>query len=268
MNGGCWVMKPHGKFFATLALMAVFADAAAASDVLAQKYFVTVSAQLDPRAQAALARMDGLGRQLLAARSYLRAGSTLDKRWSWTQQQIDAFAGSAAQMALDAEIARVRAAFERDNPGYSLFVNPQVRSLELQLQRWNKSASVAQAGDRIMAQVTAAIREPGFPPPGTAAGAARFRELLTRHTSQSIATIAAPGLSAHGRMSAVDFQVQHGNTIVAAADSTKVESVWIAQDWRDRLHSAVVSAGNRFTGPQAGPFEPWHYDYLPRTGLP
>jgi hypothetical protein len=255
-------MKPHYTFFAAVALVAVLADAVAADDPLAQKYFVTVSSQLDPSAQAALARMDGLGRQLLAARAYLRAGSALEQHWSWTQQQIDAYPGSAAQIALDAEISRVRATFEMHNPGYSLFVNPAVRSLDVQLQHWNERPSVAQASDHMMADVATAIRQSGFPPPGTAAGTARFRALIFGYAPHPAPALAAPGLSAHGRMGAVDFQVRRGNSIVAGADSAKVETVWIAQGWRDKLLQAVTAAGARFKGPLASPVEPWHYDYV------
>ncbi len=178
------------------------------------------------------------------------------------RQQIDAYAGSAAQIALDAEIDQVRAAFEKNNPGYSLFTNPQVRSLDLQLTRWNETASIAKAGDQMMADVSAAIRQPGFPASGTAAGTARFRDLVTDYAPQPVPTLAAPGLSAHGRMNAVDFQVQRDNSIVAGPDSTTVDSVWIAQGWRDRLHAAVIASGTRFTGPLTTPVEPWHYVYV------
>jgi len=250
-----------------LLLATVFSDVRAEDD-LATKYFIAVRSQLDPRAQAALERMDGLGRQLLATRGYLRAGSGLDQRWSWTQERIDNYPGSPAQAALDAEIARVRSAFEKKNPGYTLFVNPQVRSLDVQLQRWNQNASIAKASDRMAAELGAAIRKPGFPHPDSVASTARFRELIASHQPQPVPTLAAPGLSAHGRMSAVDFQIKRGGTIIAGADSTTVQSVWIAQGWRDKLLAAVKTAGVRFKGPLASPIEPWHYDYLPSSGLP
>lgn len=255
------VMKPQSIFLALLLAFAL-ANTAAAQDQLTQKYFVTLRAQLDVRAQAALEHVDGLGRRLLATRAYLRAGTGLDGRWSWTQQQIEDYAGTPAQIALDAQIARVRAAFEKNNPGFSLFTNPQVRSLDLQLTRWNETASIAKAGGRMLADVSAAIRQPGFPAPGTVAGTTRFRELVTDYAPQPVPTLAAPGLSAHGRMNAVDFQVQKGNRIVAGPDSTTVEAVWIAQGWRDRLHAAVMASGTGFKGPLTSPLEPWHYVYV------
>ena len=255
------IMKSQSIFLALL-LAAACTNNAAAEDRLTQKYFVALRSQLDVRAQATLERVDGQGRKLLATRAYLRAGSGMDGRWSWTQQQIDAYAGSPAQIALDAEIAQVLAAFEKNNPGYTLFTNPQVRSLDLQLIRWNETASIAKAGNQMMAEVSAAIRKPEFPAPGTVAGTTRFRELVTDYAPQPVPTLAAPGLSAHGRMNAVDFQVQKGNSIVAGPDSTMVDSVWIAQGWRDRLHAAVIASGTHFKGPLASPVEPWHYVFV------
>jgi hypothetical protein len=248
--------------FAFLLVLAS-SGAGAAGDELAAPYFIAVRLQLDPRAQAAFQHMDGLGRQLLAARAYLRAGSALDQRWSWTQERIDNYPGSAEQVALDAEISRVRAAFEKGNPGYTLFVNPQVRSLDLQIQRWNENASIRAASERMTAELETALRAPGFPPADTVAGTARFRALLINHMPQPVPTLAAPGLSAHGRMSAVDFQVQRGNIIVAGADSTQVQSVWIAEGWREKLRAAVNAASVHFRGPLASPVEPWHYNYEP-----
>lgn len=222
-----------------------------------------VVAQLDPRAQAALARIDDPGRKLLATRAYLRAGSTLDQRWSWTAAQIAAWEQSPARTALEADIDRVRRAFEASHAGYTLYVNPQVRSLDLQLQRWNDNVSVGRAGAHLEATARNATRSPDFPAPGSAAATARFAELLKQHVPQPVPTLAAPGLSAHGRMSAVDFQVRQGGRTVAGPDSSQVASVWIANGWRDRLRAAVKAAGDRFVGPLASPVEPWHYDYRP-----
>jgi hypothetical protein len=44
----------------------------------------------------------------------------------------------------------VRQAFEAANPGYTLFVNSQVRSLDIQLQHWNENRSVAEAGNQLL----------------------------------------------------------------------------------------------------------------------
>jgi hypothetical protein len=247
----------------TVLLLGICATASAAGQDGLREHFAALRSQLDGRAQFALRRIDGLGPQLLATRAYLRAGPAMNQRWSWTEEQISAYQGSPAQIALDAEVAKVRIAFEKANPGYSLFVNPHVRSLDLQLQRWNQTASVTKASHHMAAAMQAAIREPGFPAPGSPAAVSRFQQVVRDYRPQPIPTLAAPGLSAHGRMNAVDFQIRQGNRTIAAPDSSTVGSVWISQGWRDRLQAAVHAAGARFNGPLASPDEPWHYDYRP-----
>ena len=249
-------------------LLATACTAAAAGDDVLQRHFSALRTQLDPRAQAVLERIRDPGRQMLAARAYLRAGTTLDGRWSWTQEQIARYAGSPAQIRFDAEISKVRQVFEQQNPGYTLFVNPDVRSLDLQLQRWNENRSVGQAALRLESVVRTALGNPAFPVPGTAAAATQFAMLLREHRPQPIPTLAAPGLSAHGQMSAVDFQVKRGSRLIAGPDSSHVGAVWIAQGWRDRLHTAVTAASTHFIGPLVSPAEPWHYDYQPAVDPP
>ena len=62
----------------------------------------------DPRVGATLERIPGMGAKLLALRSYLLAGAALAQRWSWSQAQIEAFAGSEHQRQLNAAISAVR----------------------------------------------------------------------------------------------------------------------------------------------------------------
>ena len=107
--------------------------AAPAADPLSS-YVTSISAQLDPRVAQTLVQLDGTGRQLLALRSYLRSAPHLTERWSWTQEEIKAFEGSTEQRELQQEIDRVRTAFVAANPGFELYVNPQVRSLDAQVE--------------------------------------------------------------------------------------------------------------------------------------
>ena len=44
----------------------------------------------------------------------------------------------------------LREVFERANPGYELFVNPQVRSLDIQLVNWNRNESAAAASTQLL----------------------------------------------------------------------------------------------------------------------
>jgi hypothetical protein len=110
---------------------------------------------LPPPAREILPRIQGLGGQLLALRSYLRARD-LAARWSWTEAQIAAWQGSAAQRAAFDAVARVQRAFADRNPGYMVYANLQVRSLEVQLARWNGNASVLAAADALVPAARAA----------------------------------------------------------------------------------------------------------------
>ena len=74
--------------------------AAAGTDPL-PSYVTSIAAQLDPRVGETLAQLDGTGRQMLALRSYLRSAAHLAERWSWTQEQIEAFEGSPEQRVGD-----------------------------------------------------------------------------------------------------------------------------------------------------------------------
>jgi hypothetical protein len=78
-------------------------------------------------------------------------------------------------------------------------------------------------------------------------------------------SLAAPGLSLHGRMLAVDFQVMARDRIVAGTDPTTVVETWDTPGWRAKLQAAVSEANAGFVGPLKNPNEPWHYDFRPGT---
>ena len=86
---------------------------------------------------------------------------------------------------------------------------------------------------------------------------------LREFKSSRRANIAAPGLSPHGRASAIDFQVMKGGRIYAGANSKQVEIVWRAEGWGQKLKASIEAAGPSFSGPMTNPDEPWHYDYAP-----
>jgi hypothetical protein len=225
----------------------------------------SISAAQDPRVQDALVRIDGTGRRLLALRSYLRSGAHLAERWSWTVEQISAFEGSPERQALDAEIERVRGAFRQANPGYDLWVNPQVRSLDVQVEHWNGNESVAAAADALLAAAAAFLGAPAFPAERPEAARSALESFLRDYVPTPSPAIAAPGLSPHGQMRAIDFQVQRGGTIVAGPSLASIASDWDTAGWTLRLESAVRAASSRFVGPLASPREPWHYTYVPEA---
>jgi hypothetical protein len=240
----------------------------AAADARIAAHLSSLGTTLDGRAVEALESIDGLGRRLLATRSYLRVGAAFDERWSWSQAEIERFEGSALHRALEAEVARVRAVFQSHNPGYTLWVNPQVRSVELQIERWNENPTVAAAAATMLAHVRQAVTSPDAPEPSSGAAAREwFSSLLRSARPSPIPTLAAPGLSRHGRMQAVDFQVKRGDRTIAGPSYGDVAPIWEGQGWAYRLARAVHAASDRFNGPLATPNEPWHYEYEPPERL-
>ncbi|HEX6185212.1 MAG TPA: hypothetical protein VFZ44_15110, partial [Pyrinomonadaceae bacterium] len=98
-----------------------------------ETYVRAVAAGLAPEQREALGRVEGEGRRLLALRGYLRAGGDVGSRWAWSRARIESYQKSPEYAAALAEIGKVRRAFEEANPGYTLRVNTQVRSLDEQL---------------------------------------------------------------------------------------------------------------------------------------
>jgi hypothetical protein len=222
-----------------------------------------VAASQDARVAQALQRIPDTGAKLLALHSYLRAGPDLAQRWSWTQTQIGQFAGSPHDEQLAAAIQSVRREFEERNPGCTLTVNPEVRSLDRQLSAWNSNSSVAAAAREFVA---AAVGEIASRAPSDSAGMTVpvFARFVMGHQPRPSPNLAAPGLSRHGQMYAVDFHVRKEGKAVADTDSGSIAQVWVEQGWEQRLRAAVVASGASFTGPLQEPHEPWHYDYAPR----
>jgi hypothetical protein len=254
--------RARSRSLVCLALAAWAACGQAADDAVVAN-LAAVREALDPRAASALERIDGAGRQLLAARAYLRAGAGLAERWSWSGAEIDAWRGSPSQAALDAAIARVRSAFEAANPGYTLHVNPEVRSFEIQLERWNSNPSIAAAASALADAAALAVQSQGFPAPGTPLAHTAFGDFLRAFAPSPMPPLAAPGLSAHGQMRAVDFVVAQGERIVAGASTADIPAAWNGEGWAGRVKAAVLASGAPFVGPLRFPDEPWHFDYRP-----
>jgi hypothetical protein len=238
------------------------AVAAASSDAV-RKYVDTLNASLPEPARTTLTKIGGLPRQALAARSYLRAGDELRSRWSWTEQQMQEFEGSEEQRRLLTSIAAVTAQFEAENPGYSLFVNMQVRSLELQLERWSSNPRVGKVADELYGALRRELSRPGYPQQPNEIALERCKAFLVNWHPSSAAPLAAPGLSAHGQLRAVDFQVMKGSQIVAGTSVALVARDWVKQGWARRLQHTVSSLSGGFSGPLLSPNEPWHYRYEP-----
>jgi hypothetical protein len=204
--------------------------------------------------KAALDAIDGFGRKLLALRSYLRQ-QNIAARWSWTQAQIDAYERSPEYQTLLAEIAAIRVRFESANPGYQLYANTDVRSLDQQIERWNENREVASIAAALQAESCTGVnlqrRE-------------ALRTFLLAWQPPARAPLAAPGLSLHGRARAIDFQIHQGSRVVAGPETARIETDWVRQGWSNKLARAIHGASRKFDGPLRSPDEPWHYEYDPQ----
>jgi hypothetical protein len=248
------------RWSVALLIALVVSAATAAEDEESCRNEKSVRAQVEAltRAQsesvaAAVDRIEGTGRQLLALRSYVRSAPSIADRWSWTQAQIDVYRESDEYRDLLAEIEKVRAQFEADNPGFTLYANTEVRSLDVQIARWNENKGVgAVAADLYAAAcgVNSAKLEP-------------LRKFLVDWQPDSPSPLAAPGLSQHGRARAIDFQVEQGKRLIAGADTSQIADTWGAQGWARKLNAAIRKASPKFQGPLTMPNEPWHYEYRP-----
>jgi hypothetical protein len=235
-------------------LSAAAAGGEASSPV--ESWIAAAGSELDPRAQAALAQIADPDRRLLALRAYLRAGDSLSGRWSWSAQQLAAYGSSPEGRAAAADIDALIAIFRRDNPGYTLQVNRQPRSFELQLVHWNENPGVAVVAASLRHDMQGQF-EAASPSPQT------VRRTLLDWVPRVAAPLAAPGLSAHGQGRAFDFAITRGGTVVAGLDSANSRRQWDAAGWTRRLHSAVLASHRPFAGPLQSPYEPWHYAYTP-----
>ena len=212
-------------------------------------------------AKDALYQIPDMGRKLLALRSYSRAGKSIRKRWSWTDEQIKAYEGTEEQEALLAEVGEISAHFAEANPGYELYVRTKVRSLDRQIKNWNKSKSVLIPAIEILASWKETFGEDSGAQ-GTFTEKAFWRWLNT-YRRKHRPGLAAPGMSRHGQARAIDFQIMQDGKIIAGTNFGKIKSVWQAEGWAEKLKASIDTAGPSFKGPLQLPYEPWHYDYNP-----
>lgn len=226
-----------------------------------EQYLDRVTATLPVHAVDTLTKIEGTPRRLLAARSYLRAGEGLGTRWSWSAEEIRAHMKSAEYRALIAETEQVRRRFEAQNPGYTLYANTEARSLELQITRYNTNKSVARAAYHLQKSALAEVFRPEYDSPADANSVERFKRFLTGWRPPTAAALAAPGISRHGQLRAIDFQIMKDGAIVAPTETATVKRNWDAPGWTEKLQA--VMSGTKFRGPLRSPYEPWHYEYEP-----
>jgi hypothetical protein len=211
------------------------------------------AATLPEAPRAALERINGVSRRLLAVSGYLRS-QDLSERWSWDTARIRAYEATPEKQAAQAELAKVQAAFAQTNPGFALRINTQVRSLNVQLDHWNANASVQAAATALASPAEAACR----------ASPDTFTAWLRGWRPPVSPSVAVPGLSPHGQGRAYDFQVVTvDGVLVAGTDTRRIDADWIAGGWDRKLAAAVASGSPQFHGPLVSPREPWHFSYEP-----
>ena len=127
--------------------------------------------------QHTLDRVDGAGRQLLALRSYLRASNSLAARWSWSETEIASYEESQQYRDMMAEIGRVAAAFEQSNPGFTLYANSEVRSLDDQIDKWNSNAAVGEIADQLLSAAREQLARSGKSPASARRTKFRYMEI-------------------------------------------------------------------------------------------
>jgi hypothetical protein len=238
---------------------------AAYGETALEAHMAAAAKLLDPRAQATLEQMPDLERRLLAMRGYLRSGAQFGDRWSWTQAQIDRYERSREKREAEAELERIRARFAEMNPGYTLRVNTAVRSLDIQLARWNSNRLVAKTAEQLRKDVDRELVAKHYPTLPTLGSTAQFAAFLRTWVPRSPAPLAVPGLSRHGQARAFDFHIMQGEKVIATTNVHSVKTAWDRTGWTEKLKTTVESTSDRFRGPLAAPYEPWHYEYLGGT---
>jgi hypothetical protein len=217
---------------------------------------------LDSRPLETLRLIQGTERQLLALRAYLRAGDSLAQRWSGTQALLSLYPSTPEGKAAMEDLDGILSTFAATNPGYTLHVNREPRSLEVQIRRWNENPSVGVVAAALATSLDGQYRASTASPT-----AAELQNALINWRPATQASLAAPGLSAHGQGRAFDFQVEKGGQVIAGPDVGQARTRWDAAGWTAKLKLAVDRAGHHFSGPLETPYEPWHYIYTPAATL-
>jgi hypothetical protein len=228
-----------------------------------QAYSLAVSSKLEAEQRDALSKIADDDRRLLAVVRYLSAFRTIESRWSWTKDRIEAYERSPEYAAAMTEIANVAARFAADNPGFVLYANKRTRSLEEQLSSWQSLGSVGHAALELRGQALATLAQPSYPEIPDETSIERFRNWLKAWRPSPAPTITAPGLSLHGQGRAYDFQIRDESGRTVADTQVSSIAVWDGQGWTEKLSRAVLASSTRLVGPLRDPYEPWHYEYRP-----
>jgi hypothetical protein len=164
-------------------------------------HFKLVAETFPPKVQEALEMIGKPTLQLLALRRYIRKAKDLSAQWVWSQEQIHSYEASKQFTQVRLEIEKVRKTFEGLNPGYTLGVSP-IRDLKRQVRLWNGNKTVHIAGEDLEQKCLFEIAK--YPDMPDQMAVDRFRTFLGHCPVHPEPTSAAPGLSDHGQMHAID----------------------------------------------------------------
>jgi len=232
------------------------------SDRKLQLYMDALSKGFDTKVQTVLPKIGGAPRQLLALKYYLRRRQDLNRNWTWTPKEIARYKKSSNYHQSMAEVEKVKAKFAELNPGYSLGVNTEVRTLDDQIANWNTTRSIQASATELAAAALKVLADSNaFQPDLDRNSMLRFQRFLESYKVAYVPTVAVPGLSQHGQLRAFDFVVKQGAVIVAGTQTASITSIWDRSGWTARLNEAIRQASGKFSGPLASPREPWHYAY-------
>lgn len=219
-------------------------------------YFNSVPKTFPPKVQEALRMIGTPALQLLALRRYIRKSKGLDSQWVWSHEQINVYQNSLQFTRVRSEIEKVRKKFEELNPGYTLGVSP-IRDLDRQVALWKGNKTVHVAAEDLKRKCLQEIVNYSDWPDQN--GIEKFRTFLRHCSVHPEPTSAAPGLSDHGQMNAIDFVIIQGHRKIADTKTATIDTQWDAPGWTQKLKDAVLLSNSLFIGPLPHPREPWHY---------
>jgi hypothetical protein len=199
--------------------------------------------------------------RLAALRRYLRfqkdnGRTSIHDSWAWTARESNTKLTEEPARTLMANAETVQRTFAISNKGYTLALSP-LRPLAKQVELWNKNVGVQGAAAKIKAEMLVELAKAEYNSPPGKTDIERFMPILREVAIKPEPGNAAPGLSAHGQMRAVDFVVMNGSTEVATTDTGTSETVWRQKGWAKKLADETKNAG--FSGPLTVPDEPWHW---------
>lgn len=226
-----------------------------------QLYIDAAASGLDKRIRDAMRWIDGTNRRLLALKYYLAKGGAIRSQWTWTPREIVRFKKSADYGEALAEVEKVKAKFAELNPGYTLQVKTEVRTVEEQITIWNATPSITASGNKLLEECLELVNDSTFDAVPEKERIKQFRALLSSSKVPYVPTAAVPGFSQHGQLRAFDFIIRQGELIVAGSDAATIRAVWDNSGWTAKLKTAIEQASDKLSGPLASPREPWHYTY-------